>query len=213
MNSTLIISLLLIALSYISGCVPYSVIISKLFTKKDIRTLGNGNPGASNTVANLGWKYGVLVGILDILKAVVPVMVAKYVLLNYAALDTQAFKTVIYFCGGAAIIGHIFSVFLLFKGGKGTASLVGTMLAIDIKIGLIGILIIVLITIISSYIALGTMGLLTVFVIGTLLFHFTLANIALALLIAAISFIKHYPNFKKILNGTEPKLTSTFKKK
>lgn len=211
MNSLLLVTIILVSLSYFSGCVPYSVLISKIFTKTDIRTLGNGNPGASNTVANLGWKYGAAVGLLDIVKAVLPVIIARSILTNFFPnLDDNMFKTIIYLCGGAAIIGHIFSVFLLFKGGKGTASLVGTMLAIDIKLGLIGVLAIVLITIISNYIALGTMGLLTVFIVGTVIFHFTLINLALALIIALISFIKHYRNFKQILAGTEPKLKSTF---
>jgi len=213
MNSIIIVSTILITFAYISGCIPYSVIISKLFKKTDIRKLGNGNPGASNTVVNLGWKYGVAVGVLDIIKAVFPILLAKIILTNYFSdIDTQTFKTIVYFCGGATIIGHIFSVFLTFKGGKGTASLVGTMLAIDIRFGLIGILVILLVTILSSYIALGTMGLLIVFILGTVLYFFTVVNIIIVLTIALISFIKHCPNFVNIRNGTEKKLMSTINK-
>ncbi|WBW96101.1 glycerol-3-phosphate acyltransferase [Oceanirhabdus sp. W0125-5] len=213
MNTLIIVSMILITFSYLSGCVSYSVIISKAFKKTDIRKLGNGNPGASNTVVNLGWKYGVAVGALDIFKAVFPILLAKLILTNYfPEIDTQTFKTIVYFCGGAAIIGHVFSVFLMFKGGKGTASLVGTMLAIDIRFGLIGAVVIILITLVSNYIALGTMGLLMVFILGTVLYFFSVANIIIVLTIASISFIKHCPNFVNIKNGTEKKLMSTIKK-
>ena len=152
---------LIILLGYIFGCLQWSYILGKIIKKKDIRSLGVGNAGASNTVTVFGWKMGVVVGILDISKAIISIIIIRYILKSTDMLS-------IYLNGTSVILGHNYPFFMGFKGGKGTASTVGMLLAINYKLGLLGILVILLVTLFTDYIALGTMALVTFFVIATL---------------------------------------------
>ena len=153
--------LIVITLGYIFGCLQWSYILGKLLKKQDIRNLGGGNAGASNTVTVFGWKMGVAVGLLDILKAIISIIIIRYILKS-----TDMFE--LYLNGTSVVLGHNYPFFMGFKGGKGTASTVGMMLAINYKLGLLGILVIFLVTVLSDYIALGTMALVSFFVIATL---------------------------------------------
>lgn len=196
-------------LGYLFGCFQTSYFIGKIFKKVDIRDFGNGNAGASNTTVALGWKYGILVGLVDILKAVISILIIKYIFKD--SIDNKHLMFFMYLNGVFVILGHNFPFFMKFKGGKGTASLVGMLIAIDIRLAVIGILAIVLITIITNYIALGTIGLVTSFTIGTVLFRYNTACLIIALIITLMSIYKHISNIKKIINGTETGLRQTLK--
>lgn len=197
---------LIILLGYIFGCLQWSYILGKVIKKKDIRTLGVKNAGASNTVTVFGWKMGVLVAILDISKAIISIIIIRYILKSTDMLS-------IYLNGTSVILGHNYPFFMGFKGGKGTASTVGMLLAIDYKLGLLGILVIFLVTLSTDYIALGTMALVTFFVLATLYLRYGPACVILALFIAALSAYKHIPNIKRILSHTENGLRNTMKNK
>lgn len=111
---------------YFIGNVNFALIISKL-KHKDIRKMGSGNPGTLNMSRNLGMKIGILTFVLDIMKGAIPSLVAYLVFLKYN-FGTSAFCVAdfaMYMCGLCVILGHIFPVFLKFKGGKGIASSVG----------------------------------------------------------------------------------------
>lgn len=197
---------LAIFLGYIFGCLQWSYILGKIIKKKDIRSLGVGNAGASNAVTVFGWKMGVAVGILDISKAIISIIIIRYILKGSDMLG-------LYLNGTSVILGHNYPFFMGFKGGKGTASTVGMLLAINYKLGLLGILVILLVTVFTDYIALGTMALVTFFVIGTFYLGYGPACIVLALFIAILSAYKHIPNMKRILSNTESRLRNTIKNK
>lgn len=197
---------LVILIGYIFGCLQWSYILGKIIKKKDIRSLGVGNAGASNTVSVFGWKMGVAVGFLDILKAIISIIIIRYILKT-----SDIFS--LYLNGTAVILGHNYPFFMGFKGGKGTASTVGMLLAINYKLGLLGMLVILSVTLLTDYIALGTMALVTFFVIATYFLGYGLPCILVAIFIALLSAYKHIPNMKRILSKSESRLRDTIKSK
>ena len=116
-------------LSYLFGNINWAIFISKL-KKKDIRKLGSGNPGTLNMSRNLGLKIGLLTFFLDIMKGAIPVLVSYFVFRGrYFVNTTYAVSDfAIFLCGFCAVLGHIYPVFLKFKGGKGIASTIGVFL-------------------------------------------------------------------------------------
>ncbi len=118
--------------SYLFGNINWAIIISKL-KKQDIRTMGSGNPGTLNMSRNLGLGFGLLTFFLDILKGALPALIAFFFFKNKEFLytDFRVFDFAIYLCGACAVLGHIYPVFLKFKGGKGIASTIGVFLVCE----------------------------------------------------------------------------------
>lgn len=133
---------------YLLGCSNMAFYLEKM-TKKSVRGGGSGNLGASNAVIRLGWRAGVLVGAHDIGKALLAVYLAKWLLgqWEYAAVVA----------GIACVLGHIFPFYLKFKGGKGFASYVGVIFALDWKVALVIIVMIFVVTLVTDYIVAATM--------------------------------------------------------
>lgn len=196
---------------YLFGCFQSSFFIGKFIKKTDIRDLGNGNAGASNTTVAFGLKYGIIVAVLDILKAVISIALIRAIFKG--SIPEIELYNILFVNGLFVIIGHNFPFFMSFKGGKGTASLVGMLLAIDIRLGLLGILVMLVITLVTDYIVLGTMGLVILLVTGTLLIHNHMVSLIIVSFIAAMSIYKHAPNLKRIVNGSEKRVRSSLNKK
>ena len=112
--------------SYLMGSVPFGLILTKIFLKKDIREIGSGNIGATNALRTGNKLIGYSTLLLDIAKAIIPVI---YVKINYPDL--------IYIASLCAFLGHVFPIWLKFKGGKGVATYVGILFSINIILGLI----------------------------------------------------------------------------
>ena len=133
---------------YLLGCSNMAFYLEKM-TKKSIRGGGSGNLGASNTVIRRGWVAGLLVGIHDIGKALLVVYLARWLLPQWEYAAVAA--------GIACVLGHIFPFYLKFKGGKGFASYVGVIFALDWRIALAIIVMIFVVTLITDYIVAATM--------------------------------------------------------
>lgn len=200
-----------IFLGYIFGCFQSSYFLGKIFKKIDIRTLGNGNAGASNATVSFGWKFGVSVAILDILKTIISTIIIRILFQNSLSEGNLIF--LIYLNGLFVILGHNYPFYLNFKGGKGTASLVGLLFAINIKFGLLGILTMLIITIVTDYISLGTIGLVILFVLGSIYFKFNIYCIFISIFVAILSVYKHIPNIKNIISHQENGLRKALNKK
>jgi len=112
--------------SYLMGSIPFGFILTKIFLKKDIREIGSGNIGATNALRTGNKLVGYSTLVLDIVKAIIPVI---YVKMNYPEL--------IYIASLCAFLGHVFPIWLKFKGGKGVATYVGILFSINILLGLI----------------------------------------------------------------------------
>ncbi len=147
---------ILLVLSYLIGNVNFAIIISKI-KKQDIRKVGSGNPGTLNMSRNFGLKIGVLTLALDIIKGVIPTLTGYLIFKDvyFYSYDIPAFVLMEIMCGFFAVLGHVFPVFMKFKGGKGVATTIGVFLVCNWYVGLIsGILAIVFIMITE----IGSMG-------------------------------------------------------
>lgn len=197
---------LIIILGYVFGCMQWSYILTKLIKKTDIRTIGVGNAGASNMLVSYGWKMGALVAILDISKAIISILIIKYI---FNLTDPSS----LYLNGAGVILGHNYPFFMNFRGGKGTASTLGMLFGIDYKLGLLGLLIIALVALATNYIVLGTMALISFTVIATIYLNLGYIPIIIAILIGLQSIYKHLPNLKRILAKNEVGIRSSLKNK
>lgn len=190
---------IVILVGYLLGSSSMSYYISQ-FKKVEIRDKGSKNLGASNTMMVLGWKYGLLVGIHDIGKSILAVVLAKHF---FPDLELVGFLA-----GVASVLGHIYPFYLKFKGGKGFASYFGMTLALNWKLALIIALAVVLVTLITDYIVVGT----TLTITTVPIFYGIVTRgfiVPLILLIATLVIAyKHRMNYVRIYKGTEIGLRS-----
>jgi glycerol-3-phosphate acyltransferase PlsY len=204
------IFLILLLISYLLGSIPFGYIVSKM-KGVDITKVGSKNIGMANVFRNVGPVYGVIVLFLDAFKGFLPTFMA----INYKLLDYQVLMI-----GLASIIGHSFSVFLGFKGGKGVATSFGVFLAISPIISVIGLIIWIISVLITRYSSLGSiLAAFVVFVISFsyLIFNFNF-NIFMSeykaskiflislMIVSFIILVKHRDNFIRIIQGKENKL-------
>lgn len=192
-NTTL--NILTLILSYLIGSISFALIVGKMFYKKDIRDYGSGNLGATNAYRVLGIKAGVIVAIADILKGTLACLLPLIL--------SSTINPIV--CGLLAILGHIFSVFANFKGGKAVATATGVFLFLTPLGVLVGFVVFVLTLLFTKYVSLSSM------LAGIALFIYSLifedkVIIALSLLISVSIIILHRQNIKRILNGTENKI-------
>ena len=193
---------LILVFSYLLGSSNMAFYLAKL-KKVDIRGSGSGNLGTSNATILLGWGSGIAVGAHDIGKGVAAVLLAKlfFPQLEYAGATA----------GVACVLGHIFPFYLKFKGGKGFATYLGMTLALSWKFALVVLALVVLITLITDYLVLGTFTTITIVPIW-MGFATQSWILPLILLVATtVIFIKHRENITRLRNGTEIGLRSTAK--
>lgn len=191
--------ILCILIGYILGNFNTAYIIGRI-KGFDIRTKGSTNAGASNATITMGWYIGVLVGICDIMKAFISVLICKMI---FPELELAGIVA-----GVSCILGHIFPFYLKFQGGKGFASYLGMILALDWKFFLIIGVTIIIITVITDYIALAT---LTTVIVYPIYLIFTNIESIVPLIVAIASVVmifKHISNIKKIISGQEIGLRS-----
>ncbi|KAB3531110.1 glycerol-3-phosphate acyltransferase [Alkaliphilus serpentinus] len=198
-----------IASGYFIGSLQPAYILGKVIKNIDIRKGGSGNSGASNAVILLGWKFGVVVALIDIGKGFFSLFLIKSLFSDVLGDQLPFF---LLFNGLFVILGHNHPFYMEFKGGKGTASLVGLLLALDYRIAIIGILAILVVTILTDYIALGTIALVLSFFFSAIYYKYDAGVVTITLLLACMSIYKHIPNIEKIRLGKETGLRKTFKK-
>ncbi len=213
----MIIYIVVLVIAYLIGSINFSIIISKKMAGFDIREKGSGNAGTTNMLRSVGKKAALLTLICDILKGVVPVLLA--VLVGNLANRFGAGLRVEYMAqiaGIGTIIGHTFPLYFGFKGGKGVASSLGLILIINWQVGLICLVFALLIMAITRMVSLGSISaavlflVLTIFRIGEQYYIVQGNYIIFGLVLALIVIFNHRSNIKRILNGTENKLS--FKK-
>lgn len=201
--------LLSIIIGYLLGNIQASYLLAKAIKKVDIRTLGFGNAGMSNAVESLGWKFGLLVGFIDIGKGILSVLLIKYLFKIDFNPDGAL---LLYFNAYSVILGHIYPFHMNFKGGKGTAALIGVLIGLNPLYGLIGILVIIIVTLITDYVTIGTLA-LTLYVIGiTIYFNMGMIPLLISISGSLLSLYYHLPNYRRILNHTEGRLSKVLKK-
>ena len=179
-------------LSYLMGSIPFGFILTKIFLKKDIRGIGSGNIGATNALrtGNKSLGYGTL--FLDVIKAVIPVI---YVKLNY--------PDYIFIASLCTFLGHVFPIWLKFKGGKGVATYVGILFSINLTIGFVFIGVWFFTFLISKYSSLSSLlGSLSV---PIYLFFFTSQKLVFFSIMFILIIYTHRENVKRLKNKEESK--------
>lgn len=189
---------IIILIGYLIGTSNMATYLAAL-KKVDLRAGGSGNPGASNAMILMGWKAGILVGLHDIGKAAAAVLLARYLFPETVLAGVVA--------GVACVFGHMFPFYLRFRGGKGFASYLGMALALHWKFALVLMLAVVIITLVTDYIVLGTMTT----VISLPIYCAITQNLLAALILSAASLViiyRHHDNLVRICRGTEIGLRS-----
>ena len=185
--------ILIISISYLMGSIPFGLILTKIFLKKDIRKVGSGNIGATNVLRTGNKLIGYFTLILDVLKAVIPVL---YVKLNFPEL--------VYISSLSAFIGHVFPIWLKFKGGKGVATYVGILFSINYFFGIIFIVSWLIIFFISKYSSLGSI--LSSLLIPIFIFlNSSYENQYFFIIMFVLILYTHRENVKRLINKEESK--------
>jgi glycerol-3-phosphate acyltransferase PlsY len=183
--------------SYLVGAIPTSYLVGRLFKGIDLREHGSRNLGATNLYRVLGWRYAVPVGLFDAAKGAIPVLLF--------APQVSASELFALLCGVTAVLGHVFSVFVRFRGGKGVATAAGVMLAQAPAALGIALLVWLALVGLTGYVSLGSIAAAAVFPLAVLLLErpsraeILWIDVALA---AGIIWL-HRANIRRLLNGTE----------
>ncbi len=183
----------IILISYLLGSIPFGYLLTKFFLKKDIRKIGSGNIGATNALRTGNKLLGYFTLLLDISKAVVPILIIKNYLHEY-----------IYISSLCVFLGHIFPVWLKFKGGKGVATYVGILFSINYFIGLVFIAIWFAIYLIFKFSSLSSL----VASLSVPIFYFYYyenQNYYFYIIMFILIFFTHRENIKRLINKTESK--------
>ncbi len=196
---------------YIIGSLHGSL-IAQLLTGINIKKEGVKNSGASNAAIVLGWKYGVLVAFLDIAKGIIAVAGFR-LLLNASALPDATVWALLFTIGAGVVCGHNFPIYMKFDGGKGTAPLIGVMLALDWKFGIAGLLLLVVIALVTDYLVYGVLVLYVTLLATSLFPAEGLLPVIIAIALFAMAYRKHRENIVNIKEGTEKRVSAVLRKK
>lgn len=213
-------------ISYLLGSLNFAVIITKLFSKNDIRDMGSKNAGATNVLRTVGWKACVLTLAGDLLKVVVATSIARMFLSGEMYSGLRVLGT--YWAGFFCVLGHLYPIYFRFKGGKGVMTSAGMILVIDYRIFFILIGIFTVLVLTTRYVSLASIISAALFPVATwflyvespaapfekltrlLQFFYSNQRGAVTLMAAGFAFIvifKHHENIKRLINGTESKIS------
>jgi glycerol-3-phosphate acyltransferase PlsY len=195
-------SILVGLFAYILGSIPFSYLFGRIFQNIDLREHGSGNVGTTNALRVLGWKLGLLTLLFDMLKGFIAVWVTKRYFTECSLIVPSL----------AVILGHTFTIFLKFKGGKGVATSAGVFAALIPLSFLLALLVFIVVTTIFKYVSLGSI--LAALTLSTVQFVVFIRSglqdpvyFILALLVTILIIVKHRENILRLLNGTENKIS------
>lgn len=201
-------------IAYLIGSINFSILISKKKAGYDIRQKGSGNAGTTNMLRNLGKKYAAITLICDVLKGVVAIGIA--IIVGNILGDTNK-AILVQIAGVAVVIGHTFPIFFGFKGGKGVATSLGILLMTNWQLGLICLVFALVLMALTRVVSMGSIAaailypILTLFVGGG---HYIVESSGLgngyfiySVILAIIVIFNHRENIKRILSGTENKIS------
>ena len=183
--------------SYLVGAVPFGLLVGRL-AGIDVRNAGSGNIGATNVSRLLGKKLGFVTLVLDCLKGFLPIYVASQVIGEEAGISA-----VVMLCGVAAVVGHMFPVYLGFKGGKGVATALGVFLYLSPPAIGISVIVFVAAVALSGFVSVGSLLASGLFPLWLLLLGQPALMVFTALAIAVLIWVKHHENISRLMTGKE----------
>ena len=185
--------LIIAVTAYLMGSIPFGFILTKLFLKKDIRKIGSGNIGATNALRTGNKVIGFSTLFLDIVKAIFPILYVKFY-----------YSEFIYITSLCVFLGHVFPVWLKFKGGKGVATYVGILFAINIYLGLVFIIIWLVTFVLSKFSSLSSLT-ASIAIPIYLLFLTQFNQVIFFTIMFVLIFYTHRENIKRLINQEESK--------
>lgn len=191
----MILFFILFILAYLVGSIPNALWIGKMFKNIDVRDFGSGNVGATNATRVLGWKLGVMVLLFDAFKGMIFIIIAR----KFGLSDIY-----VVLIGLAAILGHSYSIYLKFKGGKAVATSLGVMLVLIPKVIIILVIVFLLIVIFSGYVSLASISVAGLLPILTYIMYNNIIAL-LSLVVGILVIWRHKSNIKNLLEGKEDK--------
>jgi glycerol-3-phosphate acyltransferase PlsY len=189
---------LLIVGGYLAGSVPTGVILAKLFTTKDIRQEGSGNIGATNVYRVLGARLGVLTLVGDVLKGAIPVFLARTLLGDDLWIAAVALST---------FLGHLYPLFLKFRGGKGVATALGIFMVIAPLVVACAAGVFVLVAVIWRYVSLASLAASALMPLFLGIAGYSSVYVGLGLIVGCLIFYRHGDNIKRLREGVEKKIS------
>ncbi|MCC8081832.1 MAG: glycerol-3-phosphate 1-O-acyltransferase PlsY [Lachnospiraceae bacterium] len=208
-----------LVLGYVFGLFPTGVLMGKAH-KTDLKKEGSGNTGMTNSIRVLGWKAGVIVFAGDFFKAVIAMVIIWAV---YRNVYPEAVKLLMLYAGMGAVLGHNYPVYARFKGGKGIACSIGTIIAFDWRMAPICAVLFFLTVVPTGFMSLGSLGIVSGFFVQTIVFgqlgflkvgaQFLPELYVIAAILTALAFIQHRGNLKRLATGTENKFAPSKNKK
>ena len=210
----MLVYIIIAIIAYLIGSVNFSIIISKKMAGFDVREKGSGNAGTTNMLRSVGKKAAAITLVCDILKGVVSIVIAIIMGNIIKNLDRELLLQI---AGIAVVLGHTFPIFFGFKGGKGVATSLGVLLMSNWQIGLICLVFALVLMALTKMVSLGSCGAAVLFPVLTLFIneHYTVLTegkngnvyFIYSVILAIIVLYNHRSNIKRILNGTENKLS------
>ena len=204
------VNIIVAIIAYLIGSINFSVIISKKIAGFDVREKGSGNAGSTNMLRSVGKGAAALTLLCDVLKGVVAILIA----IGIGNLIKEADKgLLVQIAGIAVVIGHTFPIFFGFKGGKGVATSLGILLMTNWQIGLICLVFALVLMVLTQMVSLGSCAAAVLFPVLTLFIkeHYIVAEggnyFIYSVILAVIVLYNHRSNIKRMLNGTENKLS------
>lgn len=208
-----------LVLGYVFGLFPTGILMGKAHNT-DLKKEGSGNTGMTNSIRVLGWRAGVIVFLGDFFKAVVPVIIIWAV---YRNVYPDAVKLLMLYSGTGAVLGHNFPIYAKFKGGKGIACSIGTIIAFDWRMAPICAALFFLTVLPTGFMSLGSLGIIIGFFVQMIVFgQIGLLNLGaqflpelyvLAAFLTALAFIQHRGNLRRLAAGTENRFTPSIDKR
>ena len=189
-------ALVIVALAYLVGSIPFGLILSKVFASTDIRKAGSGNIGATNVYRVLGKTLGGLTLVFDILKGAIFVILAEVVT------HSEIWASL---AGLAAFLGHLYPIYLKFRGGKGVATSVGIFLFLAPYALLVDIVIFLLVVYQTRYVSLGSIIAAALLPVILLVFSYSYVYVILAVIMGGFIILRHRDNIQKLRQGRETK--------
>jgi glycerol-3-phosphate acyltransferase PlsY len=206
--------IIVILLSYLLGGIPSGVIVSKTFCGFDIREKGSGNMGSTNAFRVLGVKWGSVVQVADLLKGLLAVLLIAQLFNtdNLFSSDIAENSMIVQIIAGiSAVLGHIFSIYVKFKGGKGISTAGGMLFGVAPVDATIAIILFIIIIILTGYVSIGSMTAAITIPVSVLIRHLFFGHevpgfnvlIYFLMALAVMLILAHISNIKRLINGTE----------
>lgn len=200
----------IILFGYLVGCLHGST-VAQWFSGVNLKESGVKNAGASNATIVLGKRFGALVAVIDIGKGIVAILAVRFIA-ERVGFSVESLTALLFLVGVAVVFGHNFPFHMKFNGGKGTATIIGVLFALDWRFGLAGLLLFIIVALLTDILVYGVLMLYGTF-LAAAIWMVGVWPIVIAIALFVMAIWKHGENIQRIRNGTEPRIRAVFKKK